>query len=352
MSKDIEYRRDPERILAEIQHAEQRQRRGRLKIFLGYASGVGKSAKMLDEARRRRQRGEDVVIGAIQPRSTPEVHELLSGHEIIPTLKISGRDVIDVERILRRKPQIVVIDGLAYDNPPGSRHAHRWQEIGELLQSGISVGTSINLQYIQEMQEEVAGITGKRPAETVPLAFLKRADDIEIVDAPAQEEQSSRLREMALLVTAEVVEAELRTYLEAHRIVENWGIQERILVGLTPRSDAQRILKSGRRNADRFHGDLLVAYVRQTDLSPQDQASLDRNLGIARELDATIHVLEGHDPARALVDFARKNGVTQIFIGHSQRRSLWHRLHGNPVDRLIDLAAGIDVRVFPQRAAT
>src|SRR5262245_43152859 len=135
-------RRDPEEILAKIQREEQRQRRGRLKIFLGYASGVGKSAKMLDEARRRRKRGEDVVVAAIQPQSTSEIDRLLSTHDVIPTLKISGRDVIDVERILRRRPQVVVIDGLAYDNPRGSRHAHRWQEIDELLHAGISVVTS------------------------------------------------------------------------------------------------------------------------------------------------------------------------------------------------------------------
>jgi two-component system sensor histidine kinase KdpD len=346
---EIEYRRDPERILKEIEREDARKRRGRLKIFLGYASGVGKSAKMLDEGRRRRQRGEDIVIGAIQPRCTPEVQNLLSIHEVIPTLKISGRDVIDVERILRRRPQVVIIDGLAYDNPPESRHAHRWQEIDELLQAGISVVSSINLQYIQEMQDDVALITGKRPIETVPLAFLKRADDIEIVDAPAQEQRTSQLREMALLVAAEVVEAELRDYLQAHHIEENWGIQERILVGITPRSDAGPLVESGKRNADRFHGDLLVAYVRQPDLSPEDQASLDKNLGIAREAGATIHVLDGYDPVRALIEFAQKDGVTQIFIGHSQRRGWWHRLRGNPVDRLIDLAEGIDVRVFPQR---
>jgi two-component system sensor histidine kinase KdpD len=349
---NTEHRRDPERILEEIQQEERRKGRGRLKVFLGYASGVGKSVKMLDEGRRRRKRGEDVVVGAIQPQSAPEIERLLSLHEIIPTLKVSGKDVINIEQILRRRPQVVLIDGLAYDNPPGSRHAQRWQEIDELLESGISVITSVNLQYIQEMQEDVANITGTRITETVPLAFLKHADGIEIVDAPAQDEQLSRLREMALLVAAEVVESELRTYLEAHHIVENWGIQERILVGITPRSPARPILESGRRNADRFHGDLLVAYVRQPDLSPQDQASLDKNLEIARELGAEIHVLDGDDQIRALVEFAIANGMTQIFIGHSQRQDWWHRLRGNPVDQLIDLAEGIDVRVFPQKGIT
>jgi two-component system sensor histidine kinase KdpD len=220
------------------------------------------------------------------------------------------------------------------------------------LKAGISVITSINLHYIQELQEEVACITGKRPAETVPLEFLKRADDIEIIDAPAEEQQRSRLREMALLVAAEVVESELKSYLDAHHIEENWGIQERILVGITPRSDARPILESGRRNADRFHGELFVTYVRQPEISPQDQAALNRNLEIAREVGATIHVLDGRDPVRTLIQFARKNGVTQIFIGHSQRKGWWHRLRGNPVERLIDLAEGIDVRVFPQRTGS
>jgi two-component system sensor histidine kinase KdpD len=347
---DLELRRDPQRLLEQIEEEERRKRRGRLKIFLGYASGVGKSAKMLAEGLRRRERGEDVVIGAIQPKSSPEIERLVSRHEVIPTLKIGDREVIDIERLLRRHPQVVLIDGLAYTNPPGSRHPERWQEIEELLNAGISVITSINLHYIRELQDEVAAITGKRPSDTVPMDFLKNADDIEVVDAPAQE-NLSRLREMALLVAAEVVEAELQGYLRSHQIEEIWGTQERILVGITPRSDAHPILESGRRNADRFHGELFVAYVRQPNLSSEDEAALEKNLTIAREVAATIKVLEGaRDPARALVAFAREAGITQIFIGHSMRKGWWERLRGNPVERLIDLAEGIDVRVFPQRA--
>jgi two-component system sensor histidine kinase KdpD len=346
---DVELRRDPERLLQEIEEEERRKKRGRLKIFLGYASGVGKSTKMLAEGIRRRERGEDVVIGATQPKSSPDIDRFLSKYEVIPTLKIQGRDVIDVERLLRRHPQVVIIDGLAYKNPPGSRHLERWQEIEELLKAGISVVSSINLYYIRELQDDVAAITGKRPPETVPLDFLKKADDIEIVDAPAGE-TLSKLREMALLVAAEVVETELRTYLQSHRIEEIWGTQERILVGITPRSDAGPILESGRRNADRFHGELIVAYVRQANLSPEDQAALEKNLAMARDVGATIKVLEGErDPAKTLVTFAREIGITQIFIGHSMRKGWWQEFRGNPVDRLIDLAEGIDVRVFPQR---
>ncbi len=129
---DTELRRDPERLLEQVEREEERERRGRLKIFLGYASGVGKSVKMLAEGLRRRDRGEDIVIGAIQPKSLPEIERLLARYEIIPTLKIAGKDVIDVASILRRHPQVVLIDGLAYNNPPGSRHPHRWQEIEEI----------------------------------------------------------------------------------------------------------------------------------------------------------------------------------------------------------------------------
>jgi two-component system sensor histidine kinase KdpD len=346
---DSQFRRDPEQILREIEQQERRERRGRLKIFLGYASGVGKSVKMLAEGLRRRERGEDVVIGAIQPRSSPDVERLIAKAEVIPTLPIDGRHVIDIERLLRRHPQVVLIDGLAYRNPPGSRHAERWEEIEELLDAGICVITSVNLQYIQELQDEIGSITGKRPSETVPLEFLKRADDIEVVDAPAEAE-SSRLRELALLVAAEVVEAELRHYLATHHIEEIWGTQERILVCLTPRSDARPILESGRRNADRFHGELFAAYVRQPNLSKEDENALETNLDIAREVGAMIKVLEGPDVVRGIITFAREIGITQIFIGHSMRSDWWHRLRGNPVERLIDLAEGIDVRVFPQRA--
>ena len=345
---DSHFRRDPEQLLREIEQQERRERRGRLKIFLGYASGVGKSAKMLAEGMRRRERGEDVVVGAIQPKSSSDVERLIAKSEVIPTLPVDGKHVIDIERLLRRHPQVVVIDGLAYKNPPGSRHAERWEEIEELLDAGICVITSVNLQYIQELQDEVGNITGKRPAETVPLEFLKRADDIEVVDTPAERE-SSRLREMALLVAAEVVESELRHYLQTHHIEEIWGTQERILVCLTPRSDARPILESGRRNADRFHGELFAAYVRQSNLSKEDENSLENNLDIARELGAIIRVLEGPDVVRAIITFAREIGITQIFIGHSMRSDWWHRLRGNPVERLIDLAEGIDVRVFPQR---
>ena len=349
MAAVTERKPTPEQLLQQLESEEEHQTRGRLKIFLGYASGVGKSFRMLDEGRRRLERGQDVVVGAIQPKLSREVLKTISRMEVIPLKEIDGIQVMDVPTILGRAPKVCLVDGLAYDNPPGSMHQKRWQDVAQLLDAGISVITSVNLHYIEELQDEVGAITGKRPGDTVPLQFLKRADDIEVVDAPA-EAKSSRLREMALLVAAEVVEEELRTYLTTHHIDEIWGTQERILVGLTPRSDARPILESGRRNADRFHGELFAAYVRQTDLSKEDESALERNLDIAREVGAMIKMLEGPDVVNALLTFAREIGITQIFIGHSMRSDWWHRLRGTPVERLIDMAEGIDVRVFPQRA--
>ena len=348
-----ENRPTPEQLLEQVEKEEARKRRGRLKIFLGYASGVGKSFKMLDEGRRRRERGEDVVVGAVQPKGFGELRDLLLKCEIIPTQAIDEREVIDLAEILRRRPQVVLIDGLAYDNPPGSRHENRWQDVEELLNAGISVVTSINLQYVAELRDEVAAITGKRPSETVPRRFIEKADEIVIADVPALEgvdrEKLSRLREMTLLLAAEVIDRQLQSYLRSHGIQEVWGTQERIMACITPRSSAREILESGRRNTDRFHGELVAVYVRQPGLSPEDQAALDRNLELARGIGARVEMLEGHDYVRTLIRFARARGVTQIFIGHSQRHGWWHRLRGNPVERLIALAEGIDVCVFPQK---
>jgi two-component system sensor histidine kinase KdpD len=363
---DEDFRRDPEQLLKQAELEERRKRRGRLKIFLGYASGVGKSEQMLDEGRRRRERGQDVVVAAVQARQSPDIEQLLRQHEIIPTLSVAGRDVIDLAQIYRRHPQVVLIDGLAYDNPAGSKHEKRWQDIEELLESGISVLASLNTQYVTELQDEVESITGRRSNESVPRSFLEKADEIEIVDVPAhesfmrtqhgaldgveasEENKLSKLREITMLLAAGVIDTQLQTYLQAHGIQEIWGTQERILVCITPRSNARQMLESGRRNADRFHGELIAVYVRQANLSSKDEAAVEEKLLIAREIGARIEVLEGHDYVGTLIHYAREHGVTQIFIGHSMREGWWYRLRGNPVERLIEKAAGIDVRVFPQ----
>ena len=361
-------RPDPEQLLRQLQAEEQYSRRGRLKIFLGYAGGVGKSFRMLDEARRRRKRGEDVVVGAIQPRVSAEVDALLQKMPVIPLRTIGGVPTMDVEAILRRHPQVCVVDGLAYDNPPGSPHPKRWQDVEHLLSAGISVISTVNLQHIEERREEVERIWGKHVTETVPESFLRNADEIEIVDAPPDfalqrepsplaagetsattslPQQLSGLREIALLLAADVVDYQLEAYLARHGIEQLWGAHERILVCVSPYAEAAEMIASGRRNADRFHGELFVAYIDRPDMTPEERSVLERNLDRARSVDARIEALDGEDPADAFMQFARSHGVTQIFLGNRMNQSWWDRIFGRPLDHLIRAAENIDVRVFP-----
>jgi len=358
-------RLSPEELLEQAQAEEDYEKRGRLKVFLGYASGVGKSFRMLDEGRRRHERGQDVVVGAIQPKTSPEIDALLSQLEVIPLVTVSGVPVMDVTAILQRHPGVCLVDGLAYDNPPGSANPTRWRDVQELLDAGISVISSVNVQYIDELAEQVAKITGKRVTQTIPRSFLNSADGIVVVDAPpemcitrtqdgepepgaaSQAQKLSELREIALLLAADVVDRQLETYLQRNRITQTFGAQERIMVCVTPRANAAPMIASGRRNADRFHGDLTVAYVRQPELSADDQAALERNLAIARQASAHIELLDGEDPIDTILRFAHERGITQIFVGHSTRERWWERFTGTPLDRLIRGANDIDVRVFP-----
>src|SRR5579862_5848216 len=165
-------RRTPDEILQQVQAEEAYEKRGRLKVFLGYASGVGKSYRMLDEGRRRHERGEDVVVSALQPEYAPEARAILKTMENIPTLKTCAGESIDVPAIISRHPQVALIDGLAYDNPPGSSNAHRWQDVEQLLEAGISVITSVNLQYIEKLRPEVERLTGRSVACSIPAGFL------------------------------------------------------------------------------------------------------------------------------------------------------------------------------------
>lgn len=356
-------RPSPEELLRHVQADERRERRGRLKVFLGYASRVGKSFRMFDEGRRRKERGQDVVVGAVQSGVTPEIQEILGRLEIVPSIstKHAGRDyeVMDMTALFKRHPQVCLIDGLAYDNPPGSRNPQRWQDVSELLDRGISVITAVNLQHIHEQQDAVERITGKRAANSIPQEFLNDADEIEVIDAPPDAlldrtgrksmpdpRQLAELRELALLLAADVVDGQLQEYLDSHGVAARWGAQERILVCLTPRSNAAEMLRSGQRNRLRFHGALLAAYVEQTEVRPADRARLEAHLVLARELGAEVHCLKGPDFVDAILNFAREQRITQLFLGHTSRpgRSWFLR---SPIDRLIDGAEGFDLRLFP-----
>jgi two-component system, OmpR family, sensor histidine kinase KdpD len=356
-------RKTPEEYLRDLQ-PDSHAGKGYLKIFLGYASGVGKSFRMLDEARRRRARGQDVVVGAVQPRVPPAVAAVLEKLEIVPLQTVGKGTAIDVDAIVRRRPLVCFIDGLAYDNPPGARNASRWQDVRELLHAGIKVVASVNIQYVAEFRDQVEAITGKHVTDTVPVDFIRSADEIEIVDAPPEEpieftpeergdarhkeQRLSKLRELTLVLAADVVDHQLVDYLEQHGIRQHLGTQERILVCVTPRANVSEMIEAARTIAERFHGELTVAYVHQPDISAADHARLEERLALAREAGARIEILSGEDPVDAILDFARSSGTTQLFIGHSQRSGLWPRLWGNPVDKLISRSRGMDVRVFPQ----
>ena len=219
----------------------------------------------------------------------------------------------------------------------------------EILQHGIAVITAVNIQHIREQQDAVQAITGKRAAQSIPAKFLHEADEIEVVDAAPDGSMGdarslAELRELALLLAADVVDHQLQEYLDAHGVSAHWGTQERILVCLTPRSNAVPMLESGQRNARRFHGALLVAYVAQAGLNADDQARLHANLKLAQEIGAEVHCLSGGDFVDTLLEFAGEQRITQLFLGHSQRER-------SPIERLIDAAEDFDVRLFPHGGA-
>jgi two-component system sensor histidine kinase KdpD len=320
-------------------------------VFLGYASGVGKSFRMFDEARRRKERGQDVVVGAVQPHVPPEIEAILSSLEIVPNIDVEGVPVIDVPAVLRRHPQVCVVDGLAYDNP-WSQNAYRWQDVEELLAHGINVVGSVNLQHIADQREAVEKLTGRPVTETIPREFLNTADEIVVVDAPTEgmPPELSALREMALVLSAEVIDAGLQRYLRSHDLEPASPTRERFLVCLTAHANPDRMIASARQSAARFHCDVMAVYVRRPNSSEEDHRSMEENLARAREAGARVDVLEADDPVEAIVQYARSHGVTQIFVGHSTKNDWRTRLWGTPVSRLIRAAEGLDVRVFPHHA--
>jgi two-component system sensor histidine kinase KdpD len=353
-----EYRRpDPDALLRQIQAEDSLAARGRLKIFFGYAPRVGKSARMIDEGLRRLARGQDVVIGALQRDGAGQVGTSGGQMEVIPPRVTDGAEAIDVEAILQRHPQVCLIDKLAQSNPPGSTNRYRWQDVEQLLAAGITVLCAVNLQHVYEEQEAIQRITGRRAEHSVPAKFIHQADELVIVDVPAEDVvrpgdrsdlstlQLSELRELALLLAAAVVEEQLQRYMAAHGMKQSWSTQERILVCITPRSNVKAMLESAARATKRFHGQLLAVYVRQG--MGRDEQTVEENLDYARKLGAEVHVLEGADPASVILRFARSERVTQLYIGHTQRKG-WAFWGASPAEQILQEADGMDVRLFPQ----
>ena len=304
---------------------------------------------MLDEARRRRERGEDVVVGAVQRQPSEELQRFGGNWNGLSPSATTDDQAMDLDAILRRAPQGCVVDPLAAENPPGTRNRYRWQDVQELLRNGVSVLTSVNLLHVEEYREKVQAITGKQTTETIPKSFLLAADDIVIVDVPtdlclwrlgekltptgisnSRERQLSELRELALLLTAEVVDAQLESYVHAHGIEPVFGTHERFLVCITPECNAKTMIESGKRNQERFQGELFVVCIPRPQNTDQQKAAIASHLKFAREAGATTSVLESNDPIEAVTEFARQNRITQIFVGHRCQENWRERLFGDP----------------------
>ncbi len=359
--------------------AADKKGRGRLKIYLGMAAGVGKTYSMLSDARADIERGLDVAIGYVQPHGRRETESLSEGIEQIPLQQLDHRGVkvleFNIDEALNRHPQILLVDELAHTNAPGSRHAKRWQDVQELLESGIDIRTTVNIQHIESLRDVVAQITGVFVQETVPDAFFDQADEIELIDLPPEElhqrlqegkvyvpekiEQALTgffkrgnllaLRELALRHTAERVDEEMRKARTLQKSTESWRTKERILVCVAPNRMALRVVRAARRLASNLHADWFAVSVdspRQGTASERNRQYLDSAMTLAESLGAKTATLAGEDIVSEVLRYAREENVTTIIVGKPIRRRWRELLFGSVVDSLIRASGEIDVLVI------
>ncbi|POM23818.1 Sensor protein KdpD [Actinomadura rubteroloni] len=326
--------------------------RGRLRIYLGAAPGVGKTCAMLAEGARRAGRGTDVVVGCVETHDRPRTAALLDGLEVVPRRTVRYRGAtfaeLDVEAVLQRAPDVVLVDELAHTNVPGSAHEKRWQDVEDLLDAGITVVTTVNVQHLESMNDVVADITGVPQRETVPDEVVRRADEVELVDmapealrrrmahgnvyAPEKVDAAlsnyfrvgnlTALRELALLWLAGKVDDQLDRYRADHGISGTWEARERVVVALTGGPEGETLIRRAARIAARTKGaDLLAVHVAHGDgLAGARPGSLARQREIVESLGGTYHQVVGDDVPRALIDFARAVNATQLVLGVSRRR--------------------------------
>lgn len=361
MTADTDIRPSPDALLA---HAT-REGRGRLKVFLGAAPGVGKTWAMLDDAHREVARGRDVVAALIETHGRAETQAKLSGLTQLPRKPViyQGRVLteMDLDALLARKPDLALIDELAHTNAEGSRHDKRWQDVAEVLAAGIDVYTTLNIQHIETLNETVARITGVRVRETVPDDALQMADEIELIDLPPDElvdrlkqgkvypaDQASRalssffvkgnltaLRELAMRTAADRVDAQLREHMAANAISGPWPTQERLLVCINESPAAREAIRVAKRSADRARADWIALNVVQARAETLPEADKDRlagSLRLAERLGAELATLEAeHDVAQAILDYAKSRNVRRIVIGRPRPRPFWLRFGGEDV---------------------
>jgi two-component system sensor histidine kinase KdpD len=379
-------RPDPDALLATVQEQEARRRRGKLKVFFGAAAGVGKTYAMLEAARERRADGVDVVVGYVETHGRPETEALLDGLEQLPPRMVEYRGTrlreFDLDGALARRPTLILVDELAHTNVSGSRHAKRWQDVVELLDTGIDVYTTVNVQHVESLNDVVARITGVVVRETVPDSVLERADEVELIDLPPddllqrfkdgkvyvadQAEQAQRnffrkgnliaLRELALRATAERVDAQMRLYMREHAIGTVWPTTERLLVCVGPTPYSARLVRSAKRLADRLGAEWFAAWVEtpaQLRLPPDARERLVQTLRLAEQLGAKTVTLSGQKMSEAILAFAHDRNITKIIVG-KPARPLWKRIvMGSIVDALVQGSGDIDVYVISgERDAT
>ncbi len=372
-----DYRPDPDELLAAIQKDEARQQRAKLKIFFGMVAGVGKTYTMLNAARQLQSEGVDVVVGYVETHKRAETEALLDGLEIIPRQKLEYRGTIleemDIDAILARQPKLVLVDELAHTNAPGARHIKRYQDVIELLEAGIDVYTTVNVQHFESRADAVSQITGITIHETVPDSVLDMANEIELIDlspddlrkrlaegkvyVPDRIETAANnffrtgnltaLREMALRLTAEHVDHKLQDYMQVKRIAGPWKSGERLMVAIGVSPFSEKLIRWTRRVAYNLEAPWLVAYIETSrTLSAEDKERLAQNLALARNLGSEIVISAGDDIDEALIRLARQRNVTQIVVGKPQS-SRWQRFlrGGSLVDKLIHASGNIDIYV-------
>ncbi|MCC7448234.1 MAG: sensor histidine kinase KdpD, partial [Anaerolineae bacterium] len=372
-----EHRPDPDALLAAIQKVESRQQRGSLKIFLGMAAGVGKTYAMLEAARQRKADGIDVVIGYVETHQRAETEALIQGLEIVPRQKQEYRGTLleemDIDAILARQPKLVVVDELAHTNAAGSRHIKRYQDVIELLEAGIDVCTTVNVQHFESRADSVQQITGITVHETVPDSILDLANEIELIDLSPDELRKrlqegkvytreradlaannffrvgnlTALREMSLRLAAEHVDHQLQDYMQVKRIAGPWKSGERLMVAVGPTPFSERLIRWTRRMAYNLEAPWLAVFVQPSGaLTAKANKILARNLTLARTLGGEVLTTAGDDVVEALLRLARQRNVTQIVIGKPQQTRLQVRLSGGSlVDKLIQHSGDIDIYV-------
>ena len=372
-------RPDPDALLARVQEEEARKRRGKLKVFFGAAAGVGKTYAMLEAAREAKADGRDVAVAYVETHGRAETDALLEGLEVVQPLRVPYQGIVlremDVDAVLARRPIVALVDELAHTNAPGARHAKRWQDVMELLDAGIDVYSTVNVQHIESLNDVVAKVTGVVVRETVPDSVIEQADEVELIDlppddllerfregkvyVPGQAEEAMRsffrkgnliaLRELALRRTAERVDAQMRTYMREHAIERTWPVTERLLVCVGPSPSSARLVRAAKRMADRLGAEWIAAYVETPGIVRLGAEARDRavqTLRLAEQLGAVTVTTSGTRMSEEILALARARNVTKIVVG-KPARTLWQRiLLGSIVDALVEGSGEIDVYVI------